>query len=117
MDFYFVYSSGGGAGDWNGVDRMFRRYMPDYLKDHILIKFGDIFFNHRSENSIIKPKLWNSIDNARRWIVDNTDDETMMNTPNMIMDVGTTKIVSYLSANNHSDNITNLVSLFLISAT
>lgn len=38
MDFYFVYSSGGGAGDWNGVDSMFSRYMPAYLKDHILPK-------------------------------------------------------------------------------
>lgn len=112
MDFYFVYSSGGGAGDWNGVDRMFSRYMPAYLKDHTLIKFGDIFFNHRSQNSIIKPKLWQSIDNAREWIVGNTQDKSMLTTPNLIMDVGTTKIVSYLSANNQSGNIKDLVNGF-----
>lgn len=112
MDFYFVYSSGGGAGDWNGVDSMFSRYMPAYLKDHILIKFGDIFFNHRSQKSIIKPKLWKKIDNAREWIVDNTQDKTMLTTPNLIMDVGTTKIVSFLSANNQSDSIEKLVQGF-----
>ena len=112
MDFYFVYSSGGGAGDWNGVNRMFSRYMPAYLKDHTLIKFGDIFFNHRSQNSIIKPKLWKSVENAREWVCGKTHDKSMLTTQNMIMDVGTTKIVSYLSANNQSNNITNLVNGF-----
>ena len=42
MDFYFVYSSGGGAGDWNGVNRMWNQFMPDYFKENLLIKFGDI---------------------------------------------------------------------------
>ncbi|MBO7133504.1 MAG: hypothetical protein J6W06_05030 [Bacteroidales bacterium] len=112
MDFYFVYSSGGGAGDWNGVDRMFKHYMPDYLKDHILIKFGDIFFNHRSQNSIIKPRLWREINNARKWIVDNTNDSMLYKTPNLIMDVGTTKIVSYLTANNQAKSVKELVDGF-----
>lgn len=112
MDFYFVYSSGGGAGDWNGVDRMFSEHMPNYLKDHLLIKFGDIFFNHRSQKSIIKPKLWNKIDNARDWIIGNTNDEYVRTTTNLVMDVGTTKIVSYLSAKKMASNANSLVDGF-----
>lgn len=112
MDFYFVYSSGGGAGDWNGLDRMFCKHMPPYLKNHLLIKFGDIFFNHRSQSSIIRPKLWKYIDNAREWIANKTQDDTMLKTPNLIMDVGTTKIVSYLSANKKANSVKDLVSGF-----
>ena len=97
MKFYFVYSSGGGAGDWNGIDRTFIEHMPPYFKDHLLLKFGDIFFNHRSSDSIIKPEAWRTIRNARCWVVANTGDQTVLETPNMIMDVGTSKLVSYLT--------------------
>lgn len=97
MKFYFVYSSGGGAGDWNGIDRTFIESMPPYFKDHLLLKFGDIFFNHRSAESIIKPEAWRTIRNARCWVVANTGDQTVLETPNMIMDVGTSKLVSYLT--------------------
>lgn len=98
MVFYFVYSSGGGAGDWNGIDRMFLEHMPPYFKDHILLKFGDIFFNHRSSGDIIKPDAWRRIRNARAWILSNTNDQTLLSTPNMIMDVGTSKLVSFLTS-------------------
>lgn len=98
MDFYFVYSSGGGAGDWNGIDRTFLEHMPPYFKDHILLKFGDIFFNHRSSGEIIKPDVWRRIRNARAWIVSNTKDPSLLSTPNMIMDVGTSKLVSFLTS-------------------
>lgn len=97
MKFYFVYSSGGGAGDWNGIDRTFIEHMPPYFKDHLLLKFGDIFFNHRSSDSIIKPEAWRTIRNARCWVVTNTGDQEVLQTPNMIMDVGTSKLVSYLT--------------------
>jgi hypothetical protein len=97
MKFYFVYSSGGGAGDWNGIDRTFIEHMPPYFKDHLLLKFGDIFFNHRSSDSIIKPEAWRTIRNARCWVVTNTGDQAVLQTPNMIMDVGTSKLVSYLT--------------------
>lgn len=98
MDFYFVYSSGGGAGDWNGIDRTFLEHMPPYFKDHILLKFGDIFFNHRSSGDIIKPEAWRRIRNARAWILSNTNDQTVLTTPNMIMDVGTSKLVSFITS-------------------
>lgn len=97
MKFYFVYSSGGGAGDWNGIDRTFIEHMPPYFKDHLLLKFGDIFFNHRSYDTIIKPEAWRRIKNARSWVVSNTGDQTVLETTNMIMDVGTSKLVSYLT--------------------
>lgn len=98
MDFYFVYSSGGGAGDWNGIDRTFLDNMPPYFKDHMLLKFGDIFFNHRSSGEIIKPEAWRLIRNARAWVLSNTNDQTVLETPNMIMDVGTSKLVSYITS-------------------
>lgn len=97
MKFYFVYSSGGGAGDWNGIDRVFIAKMPSYFKDHMLLKFGDIFFNHRSSKSIIKPRAWKNISDARQWVESNTGDKTVLGTPNMIMDVGTSKLVSYIT--------------------
>ena len=28
MKFYFIYSAGGGAGDWNGVKRVWAESMP-----------------------------------------------------------------------------------------
>lgn len=112
MDFYFVYSSGGGAGDWNAIDRIFQSTMPEYFKDHILIKFGDIFFNHRSSNSIIKPRNWSRVDDARQWLINNTGDQTLRTTPNLIMDVGTTKIVSYITASNQNLRGNQIVSQF-----
>lgn len=112
MDFYFVYSSGGGAGDWNAIDRIFQTTMPEYFKDHILIKFGDIFFNHRSSNSIIKPRNWSLVDDARQWLINNTGDQTLRTTPNLIMDVGTTKIVSYITASNPNLSCNQIVSQF-----
>lgn len=112
MDFYFVYSSGGGAGDWNAIDRVFRDYMPEYFKDHILLKFGDIFFNHRSLKSLIKPRNWQSVDNAKSWLINNTQDESIMSKQNMIMDVGTTKIVSYLTSSDANISALQLIARF-----
>lgn len=112
MDFYFVYSSGGGAGDWNAIDRVFKDSMPEYFKDHILLKFGDIFFNHRSLKSLIKPRNWQSVDNAKSWLINNTQDESIMSKQNMIMDVGTTKIVSYLTSSDANISALQLIARF-----
>lgn len=98
MDFYFVYSSGGGAGDWNGVNRMWNQFMPNHFKENLLIKFGDIFFNHKGINSLLKPRNWKNVDNARDWLIDRIDDKTLASTNNLIMDVGTTKIVNYIDS-------------------
>lgn len=37
MKFYFIYSAGGGAGDWNGVKRVWAESMPHHLKSRILL--------------------------------------------------------------------------------
>lgn len=100
MDFYFVYSSGGGAGDWNGVNRMWNQFMPNHFKENLLIKFGDIFFNHKGINSLLKPRNWKNVDNARDWLIDRIGDKTLKSTNNLIMDVGTTKIVNYIDSKN-----------------
>lgn len=105
MKFYFVYSAGGGAGDWGGINRIFTNNMPTYFKDNILIKFGDIFFNHRSSSSIIKKRLWNQISDAKSWLISNTSDESLRDFHGMIMDVGTTKIVSFITS--HDADISN----------
>ena len=97
MKFFFVYSSGGGAGDWNAIDRIWVNHMPQYFKDNLLIKFGDIFFNHRSSASLIKPQYWANVDNARDWLIDNTKDPSLSNTKNLLLDVGTSKIVSFIT--------------------
>lgn len=103
MDFYFVYSSGGGAGDWNGINRVWNEFMPSYFRDNLLIKFGDIFFNHKGLNRLTKPQLWNNISNARTWLIERTRDSSLATTPNLIMDVGTTKIVNYIAC--HYSNL------------
>lgn len=97
MDFYFVYSSGGGAGDWNGINRTWKDFMPFYFKNNLLIKFGDIFFNHKGLNRLTKPQLWNNVSNGRTWLIERTGDTSLETTSNLIMDVGTTKIVNYIA--------------------
>lgn len=100
MNFCFVYSSGGGAGDWNAIDRIWNDSMPNNFRDHLLLKFGDIYFNHRSSHNLIKPTYWANTGNARDWIIAKTNDQTLRNTKNLIMDVGTSKIVSYITHHN-----------------
>ena len=100
MEFCFVYSSGGGAGDWNAIDRIWLTSMPVYFKNNLLIKFGDIFFNHRSSNNLLKPSYWNNTNDARLWLINNTNDDSLRETENLVMDVGTSKIVSYITHHN-----------------
>jgi hypothetical protein len=100
MEFCFVYSSGGGAGDWNAIDRIWLSSMPEYFKDNLLIKFGDIFFNHRSSKNLIKPSYWNNTNDARQWLINNTNDNSLRETENLLLDVGTSKIVSFITHHN-----------------
>ena len=102
MNFNFVYSSGGGAGDWNGINRVWKDSMPGYFKNHLLIKFGDIFFNHKGINSLIKPQNWKNVGNGRDWLNERVNDSEIYSTDNLILDVGTTKIVNYISFKNPS---------------
>lgn len=101
MDFYFVYSSGGGGGDWNGIDRIWATDAPKEFKENILIKFGDIFFNHKGLKTILKPNNWKKIDNAKDWLYGNTNDKIIYKNKSLILDVGTTKIVNYINAHHH----------------
>lgn len=112
MDFYFVYSSGGGAGDWNGVNRMWNQFMPDYFKENLLIKFGDIFFNHKGINSLLKPRNWENVNNARDWLINRVGDNNLANTKNLLMDVGTTKIVNYIDSKNPNFTTTQIIEEF-----
>lgn len=112
MKFNFVYSAGGGAGDWNGINRVWLDHMPEYFKDNLLIKFGDIFFNHRSNSKLIKHQKWNEIDNARTWLFDKTCDDSIYKTNNLILDVGTSKIVSWITHHNSTANGLGIIKKF-----
>jgi len=112
MDLYFVYSSGGGAGDWNGINRIWNEFMPYYFKDNLLIKFGDIFFNHKGIKSLIKTNNWNKITNAREWLVQRTGDKSLYITSNIILDVGTSKIVNYINYKNPGLNVEDIIKEF-----
>lgn len=99
MKYYFIYSAGGGAGDWNGIKRVWKEDMPEKLKSNILLKFGDIFFNHKSSTSILRKQRWNNITNIREWLYENVKDEYVLNNSDIILDSGTAKIVSFIDYN------------------
>ena len=99
MQYYLIYSAGGGGGEWNGLKRIWEQYMQEELKSHILIKFGDIFFNHENVGrTLYKPKLWNGLTNARSWLYENTGDDYVLNKSNIVLDSGTAKAVSWIAS-------------------
>lgn len=101
MQYYFIYSAGGGGGEWNGLKRIWSTSMKEELKSHILIKFGDIFFNHENVGkTLCKPNLWNELINTRQWIYDNTNDKYVLDCSNIILDSGTAKAVSWIASHN-----------------
>ncbi len=112
MNFYFVYSSGGGAGDWNAIDRIWQKTMPEYFRNNLLIKFGDIFFNHRSSKHLIKSTFWNNTTNARSWLINNTGDNTLEETQNLLLDVGTSKIVSFITHHYEKASGREIIKMF-----
>ena len=98
MNYYFIYSAGGGAGDWNGVKRVWQSSMPKELKSSILLKFGDIYFNHVSNKSIIRPIRWRRIHNLREWLYESTGDNFVISEKcNILLDSGSAKIVGWIS--------------------
>ena len=105
MNFYFVYSGGGGAGDWGGVNRIWNNAMPDYFKDHLLIKFGDIFFNHKGSKDLLRREQWLNTNSSQQWLTDKIG-IPVLTTPNLILDVGTTKIVNYIDS--HFPNLSKI---------
>lgn len=105
MQYYFIYSAGGGAGDWNGIKRVWKDSMPPKIKKNILLKFGDIFFNHKSSTSILRSERWNNIKDIRKWLYENVNDDYVINESNILLDSGTAKIVSFI---DHNYNLGNL---------
>lgn len=100
MKYYFIYSAGGGAGDWNGVKRVWNEYMPCNLKSNILLKFGDVFLNHARPTTPCRPRRWNGISNLRQWLFDATQDQFVLNTSNVLLDSGSAKLVNFIAHNN-----------------
>jgi len=88
-----------GAGDWNGIKRVWKKDMPEKLKKNILLKFGDIYFNHKSSSSILRPERWNNITDMRKWLYENVSDEYVSNNSEILLDSGTAKIVSFIDHN------------------
>lgn len=113
MRFYFIYSAGGGAGDWNGVKRVWNDWMPEYMKSRILLKFGDVFLEHASGTRFIRPQRWRNISNLREWLFDNVRDEFVYsNDCNILLDSGTAKAVNLIAHHNPTTNCDELIDSF-----
>ncbi len=113
MKFYFIYSAGGGAGDWNGVKRVWQNWMPEYMKSRILLKFGDVFLEHASGNRFIRPQRWRTISDLRSWLCDNVGDEFVFSSNcNILLDSGTAKAVNLISHHNPTTSCDELIESF-----
>ncbi len=112
MRYYFIYSAGGGAGDWNGVKRVWNNYMPSSIKENILLKFGDVFLNHAAPTIPCRPRRWNGITNLRQWLFDATDDEYVLNEANILLDSGSAKLVNFIAHNNPEISNEELINEF-----
>lgn len=113
MKYYFIYSAGGGAGDWNGVKRIWTQYMPETLKSKILLKFGDIFLEHASGHNFIRPKRWRDINNLREWLSENVNDKYVESQVcDILLDSGTAKAVNMIAHHNPHVSSERLIELF-----
>ena len=112
MRYYFIYSAGGGAGDWNGIKRIWNSTMPETLKSNILLKFGDIFFNHVSSANLIRPQRWNEIDNIRQWLFNNVNDNFVLDNSEILLDSGTAKIVAWIAHHNPQISSSEILNKF-----
>lgn len=100
MKYYFIYSAGGGAGDWNGVKRVWNECMPTSIKSNILLKFGDVFLNHAAPTTPCRPRRWNTVSNLRQWLFEATGDEFVLADANVLLDSGSAKLVNFIAHNN-----------------
>lgn len=112
MEYFFIYSAGGGAGDWNGLKRVWRNRMSPILKKRILLKFGDVYYNHASSSNLIKSKLWRNVTNMRTWISENVNDEYVQNHSIILLDSGTSKIVNYIVTNHENFTVEQVIEKF-----
>lgn len=102
MNYYFIYSAGGGAGDWNGIDRIWNDSMPLVLKERILLKFGDVFFNHASIRSPIKSSMLNKVTSLRQWLYENVKDDYVLSQSKILLDSGTSKLINSIYTQNNA---------------
>lgn len=112
MDYFFIYSAGGGGGEWNGLKRVWRDKMPVTLKSNILLKFGDVFFNHASLKKLVKPQLWREIHDLRKWLFDATQDEFVKTNTTLFLDSGTAKVVNQIKTNEPNISPNQLADTF-----
>lgn len=105
MNYYYIYSAGGGAGDWNGVKRIWKNKMPIVLKNKVLLKFGDLFFNHASSKKLIKALIWENTVDMRLWLSNKVSDDSVLSETKILLDSGTSKIVNYITKNITSDPV------------
>jgi hypothetical protein len=97
MNYFYIYSAGGGAGDWNGIKRIWKTKMPPAFKQNVLLKFGDVYFNHSSSRNLIKPRYWQSTNDIRQWLSDNVNDPDIHTKTDILLDCGTSKIVNFVA--------------------
>jgi hypothetical protein len=102
MNYYFIYSAGGGAGDWNGLDRIWKDSMPVVLKKRILLKFGDVFFNHASLSSPLKPSMLKKVTSVRQWLYENVKDDYVLSESKILLDSGTSKLINTIYTQDNS---------------
>lgn len=113
MKSFFIYSAGGGAGDWNGIKRIWNEYMPLDIKSRILLKFGDIFLEHSTGKRFIRPRRWANITNLRDWLYENTSDNFLfLPQSEILLDSGTAKAVNMIAYHNPNDNCHQLIEIF-----
>lgn len=114
MKYYFIYSAGGGAGDWNGVKRVWNQYMPTDIKSRMLLKFGDIFLEHASGRNFIRPERWREICNLREWLYSNVNDDFVEDEGlcDFLLDSGTAKAVNYIEHHNPRISCNDLINAF-----
>lgn len=112
MKYFFIYSAGGGAGDWNGLKRIWSDKMPIVLKKRILLKFGDIFYNHASSNNLVKPVLWKNVNNIREWLYSGVNDKYVRKDSIIFLDSGTSKIVNYVKTKYPNYNTLQIIKKF-----
>lgn len=112
MNYYFIYSAGGGGGDWNGLKRIWNDSMSESIKSSILLKFGDIFFNHVSGSNITRPNRWSNITNLRDWLFKATNDPYVLNDSDILLDSGSAKIVGWIAHHNPNISCKEVIDIF-----
>lgn len=113
MKSFFIYSAGGGAGDWNGIKRVWNKHMPLNIKSRILLKFGDIFLEHSTGKRFVRLRRWASINNLRDWLYENTSDDFLLSPQSeILLDSGTSKAVNMIAYHNPNANCHELIEIF-----